>query len=143
MPIFRTAVSVLAPLSVAGAGYCAFVLMTPVTPANVQAQLTRICQIGSAAYQLNEGRKLGPKGFGPSNCDCLTHEILARGDRYAAARTADTFRQVVKVALTRIASGSRPNERAFKQSGITSPQLTEFAARLEQAGAKCDFTTGA
>jgi hypothetical protein len=143
MPIFRTAVSVLAPLAVAGAGYCAFILMTPVTPANVGTQLARICQIGTAAYQLDEGRKLGSKGFNPGDCRCLTHEIIARGDRASAARTADTFRKVVGVALTQIASGKRPNVRAFKEAGITGPQIAEFAARLEEVSGKCDFTTGA
>jgi hypothetical protein len=143
MPIFRTAVSVLAPMSLAGAGYCALILMTPVTPANVGTQLARICQIGSAAYQLDEGRKLGSKGFSPDDCGCLTREIIARSDRAAAARTADTFRKVVSVALTQIARGKRPNERAFKEAGITSPQIAEFAARLEQVSGKCDFTTGA
>jgi hypothetical protein len=120
------------------AGYFANILMTPVTPVNVESRLTSICQIGLNAFKLDQRDRIRTQRLGSFSCGCVARNIIEENGPAAAARTADIFRKTVTAALTRLVTGVRADGKTLAEAGVSQSDFRQFSRVFERVGKKCD-----
>jgi hypothetical protein len=125
-------------IAIAVGGYFANILMTPVTPGNVESRLTSICRIGLNAYKLDQRDRIRNQRLGSLNCSCVANKIIEDNGPTFAARTANMFRRILMAALGQMVTGVRADERTLAEAGVSQSDMRHFSRILERIGKQCD-----
>ena len=120
------------------AGYFMNVMLTQVTPGNVEPRFTSLCLIGLNAFKLDQRDRIRTLSLGSFSCSCVAEKIIEENGPAAAARTANTFRKTLTVALKLWVTGVRGDKQTLSQAGVSQSDLRQYSRIFDRVGKKCD-----
>jgi hypothetical protein len=137
MRYLKYPLAVMLTLAIALAAYLYFILMTPVTAANVQFRLTNYCYLGTKALQINENSKLALEGLGRGSCRCLSEKLVSGASPEGAAALTEGARRLGMFGLRRKMNSENKGGGLLSKSGVSDKLVAEFAERYVNAANAC------
>ena len=138
MRLFKAVIILALATALAFGAFLYWLLMTPVTAANVQLRLTSYCYLGTKALQVNENARLALEKLPRGSCGCLANKLVSEANPSAAATLTEGARRLGLFGLRRkMASDGNESGGLLSKSGISDKLAAEFAERYTAAANAC------